>query len=236
MPEADVLLDADALLEELESLRERRDEAIEANADFLYDPARQVQDISSEVDDRLAESDFTMVEQSVRQAIDIINDAGDDAQLDELCRLAAIRLPGDTEPELVEEPDLSAFHRIIEPELPKPSGTEPRPSGDDEDVFIDELRNRRDTCAHRIRALLDHFVWDLWPKALEYAGEGNVNALKAMLEACEALAADLREAYELWILWLNELYTDYPSHLGTVGEVTHAWVTWLVNHHRPPAN
>jgi hypothetical protein len=113
-----------------------------------------------------------MVEQSVTRAIGIINAAADDAQLDELCRLAAIRLPGDKAPELAEVPHLSEFHRISEPELPQPCGTEPRPSEDDEDEFIDALHDRCDTCAHRIRALRDHFVQDLWPTALGYAGGG----------------------------------------------------------------
>lgn len=229
MPQDDGLLDADTLLEELGSLQDRRDEAIEVNADILRDAARQVEDIYSEVDDQLAESDFTMVEQSVASAIGIINAAADDGQLDELCRLAAIRLPGDKEPELAEVPDLSAFHRIIEPKLPQPSGTERGLPGDDEDEFIRELRDHCTTCAHRIRALLHHFVQEMWPTALGYATAGNVDALKAMLEAFEALAKDLREAYELWMFWLNELYTDNPAHLGTVGEVAHASMTWLMS-------
>lgn len=79
------------------------------------------------------------------------------------------------------------------------------------------------------------FVQDLWPTALGYASGGNVNALKAILGACEALAADLREAHELWMFWLNELYTDNPAHLGTVGEVAHASMTWLMNQHHGAA-
>ncbi|MDA3649324.1 hypothetical protein LZ318_39665 [Saccharopolyspora indica] len=231
MPEAEILLDADTLLEGLQALRERRDESIETNIDILRDPARRIQEIRFEIDDQLAESEFTMVEQSVTHAIGLINTAVDDAQLDELCRLASIHLPGDPEPNPFEAPDPNAFLRTVGPELPKFGEIAPRASYD-EDAFIDALKAHRDVCAQRIRDLLEQFSSDLWPTALEYAGVGSASVLAATLEACQKLADDLREAYELWILWLNELYTDNPSHLGTVGEVTHDAMNLFIKRHR----
>ncbi|MFJ5990637.1 hypothetical protein [Lentzea sp. NPDC092896] len=224
MTDTEVLIDAESLRNELEALRERRDEAMEAMIEDLKGVAGSVTEIDWELDDQLAECQFDLVGQGVSQAIDLVAAAGN-GQLVELAELASVDFPGDTRLPIAYSTGTPVRPRLSDSALPTPAIAKVSESDDDDREHA--LRGHVEDCADRIRYLLDYFSDELWCYLVDSAADGDLKVVQEALSECDAVAQELHAAYELWIMWLNELYKEGSSNIGYAGEFVDASRAWL---------
>lgn len=219
MSDLEELIDADGLLQELDALRERRDEAIDALANDLNNVGDQVNDIASDVEVQLAEAEVGLVDQSIQLAISVIRGT-DTESLEEVARLGSITLPGDPEPSSSNQREKSKKPRLTQVDLPGPQPVAEQKRMPREKV-AEILSEHVSTCAARIRHLLDYFADEFWPYTVNKAedGEFDQDSLTAELDA---IADDLSKAVRAWRGWIQALYDLSPSHLGVVSSTVPA--------------
>lgn len=229
MPDIEQLIDANSLLKELDALRERRDEAIEVLTEQLNNIGYCVTEGGSELDDKLAERDYSSVLQlidEVTKSIETGIRAADGGDLTELAQLASIQFPNDAGSTTEELAGSAAQPSIKTIELPSPD-TVDREQEVGRDDIVEVLSSRVTTCADRMRYLVHYFSEQLWPYVVGAAKDGEFETALAATAECEEISKELRDCFELWQLWLSELYNESPSHLGPMGDWVASMGSWL---------
>ena len=223
MPDAEDLIDSDQLIRALDVLRERRDDAIAVLEEELDEVRYVMVETASELDDQLAEFRFDLVEQNIDTAISTIQHI-DEEKLEELARLNSIRIDEEASSGS-DNPDTRA------PVLDKRELPNPDPEKWDQlkaqDDFVDIVQRNVDTCSNQIHRILDYFTYDLWPFTVGEAQVGSTRGVDAALAVFRDVAGALRDAFDLWMLWLNELYQYNSSYLGEGGDSVDARISWL---------
>ncbi|MGI5523180.1 hypothetical protein ACQEUX_19930 [Micromonospora sp. CA-259024] len=197
-------------------------EQIDALRGDLSSVYGQIVEMSSEIDDYLAEYRYDAVEQTIESISALITSTAveDLAELGRLC-LGADSDPGSDETVVVAQvPRLAAgdLPVVIEPE-----------EGDDYDEVVSSLREREDRCADHVRRLFD-CAEQLWEQATAAAEAGRLGQADEAVSRLRELPAELTSAYSLWELSLVALYNDDPGNLGYVGDMVATFESRLVGH------
>lgn len=225
MTEVNVLIDAAGLRTELDSLLERRDEAIGFHVDQLKEVPVAVEEIGFELDDLLAECRFDLVKESVEQVVARITKA-DDGTLRELADLMEIEFPDGGLPAFGDARSELQRPRMVTVELPSSSEFE-KLNDLNSDSVTPVLRDYVQRCADRIRYLLKYFSDELWSYVVWAAKCDRFKEAESAAGESEDVARELHDAFECWIMWLSKLYCDSPSNLGDIGEAVTGTLKWM---------
>lgn len=196
----------------IEALREERDQLL----DSLAEDARVAgfDEFRYDVDDLLVEYRYDRVEQAVDEVVDLLASV----DLDGMTEVAGLRLPGDAAVDRAPLPTmpvlLEALLSVL-PEWPESEATQ-QEMDDYHDLRERVIRTRTDECADHIRSLAGYLDDVVQPLMLERARAGH----EALVDAeFDAISAEFRSAYELWLWCLNAQYEDQPGTLGEVGDL-----------------
>lgn len=211
MIDVEELADARGLLEELDALRERRDELAEALAESLRGTGDEMDEIAAEIDAELANDESGAVAESIRQVI-IVLESLDFESLEELAALSAIRFPADSaisssesSSDDVEARPTPCLERSAVPTWDAAVWEKDR-EGDD---ITETVTEHVSACAKHIRYVLGYFADECWPYMVDMAEHGWYDE-NLLLDGRDAIIEELTSAFRLWRRWLDALYDVSP--------------------------
>lgn len=189
-------------------------DAIREELDTVYG---QIVELGGDIDVQLADYDYTAVQQTIESFAALISGHEVDGvdELADLCARTAATDPQSPAP-------IAEMPRLTKSDLPAVAELG---DNDDED-FVDSLRDRESRCARHIRRLFDH-AEKAWEEAVDAAGAGNAKAAEAAVARLRAVPDELTSAYSLWETCLVDLYNDSPSHLSAAGDMVSGMAGWL---------
>ncbi|WP_414504784.1 hypothetical protein [Streptomyces sp. NEAU-L66] len=241
---------------ELRKIIERLDTEIAVRMDEIETIGSTLLDLHGDLDDQIAEYDYTAVEQSVASLRGLVDMEEVLPAIDAVLLLTALRddesVPDLTLPLSSFEIDGSWEHpRLTQEELDRKFEAEmaraeqrweeswadhawadpdERESQRAEDLARAEreaIENRAHRAGTHIMKLVDYIGDTLWPDLVEAVEAGDrERAVQALAAAC-AGARDAEPAYKLYEINLSAQYESSPMSLGAMGEFLSDFETWL---------
>ncbi|MGW7574988.1 hypothetical protein [Streptomyces sp. NPDC054765] len=241
---------------ELRKIIERLDTEIAARMDEIETIGSTLLDLHGDLDDQIAEYDYTAVEQSVASLRGLVDMEEVLPAIDAVLLLTALRddesVPDLTLPLSSFENDDSWEHpRLTQEDLDRKFEAEmaraeqlweeswaahtwadpdERESQRAEDLARAEreaIENRAHRAGTHIMELVDYIGDTLWPELVEAVEAGDRGrAVQALAAAC-AGARDAEPAYKLYEINLSAQYESSPMSLGAMGEFLSDFETWL---------
>ncbi|WP_405360798.1 hypothetical protein OG535_20975 [Kitasatospora sp. NBC_00085] len=242
-----------ALEEQAAEARELRQtiERIEAEGDAHLDELRGIGSailhLHFDLDNQIAEHDYSAVEQAVGTLGGLVDVAEILPKIDAFLLLTSL-LEGTPTPDLTvpiglfKAGETSVFEhpRLTQEDLDRqfqnemadwsdPDEQDDRWAEDHETAEHEAIRNRAHRAGRHLMELFDHIGDNLWPELIESVETGRRDDAVRALAAVAAAARDARPAYKLYEVNLSAQYTANPSSLGAMGEYLSDFETWLMS-------
>ncbi|MFJ9519368.1 hypothetical protein ACIRPK_13980 [Kitasatospora sp. NPDC101801] len=230
---------------ELRQTVERVETEIDARLDELRGIGSAILELHFDLDNQIAEHDYSAVEQAVG-ALEALVDIAEilpkiDAVLLLTALLEATPTPDLTVPiELFKAAEMRAFEhpRLTQEDLDRQFQTEMADWSDpaeQDDQWADDhwsaeqdaIRSRAHSAGVHLRELVDYIGDNLWPTLIESVEAHSRDDAIDVLAAVAAATRDARPAYKLYEVNLSAQYTMNPSSLGAMGEFIADAEAWL---------
>ncbi|MEU9127456.1 hypothetical protein AB0D08_04940 [Kitasatospora sp. NPDC048540] len=195
---------------ELRQTLERIEAEVDAHLDDLRGIGSAILDLHFDLDNQIAEHDYSAVEQAVGTLGGLVDVAEILPKIDAVLLLTAL-LEGTPTPDLT-----------VPVELFEAGEAEDHRSAEQE-----AIRNRAHKAGLHLIELFDHIGDNLWPELIESVETGRRDDAVRALAAAAAAARDARPAYKLYEVNLSIQYEADPSSLGAMGEFLSGFETWL---------
>ncbi|KOV24897.1 hypothetical protein ADK60_23230 [Streptomyces sp. XY431] len=230
---------------ELRRTVERVETEIADHLDELRSIGSAILDLHFDLDNQIAEHDYSAVEQAVGTLGGLVDGAEILPKIDAVLLLTAL-LEGEPTPDLTvpielfragetptfEHPRLTQedLDRQFQKEMAdwsEPDEQDDRWAEDHWSAKQEAIRNRAHKAGLHLMELFDHIGDNLWPELIESVETGRRDDAVRALAAAAAAARDARPAYKLYEVNLSIQYEADPSSLGAMGEFLSGFETWL---------
>jgi hypothetical protein len=240
----------------LRQIVERLDTEIATRMDEIETIGGAVLDLHGDLDNQIAEYDYSAVEQSVASLRGMVDMETVLPAIDTVLLLTALRddepVPDLTlPPSAFEDGDSGEHPRLTQEDLDRDFkadlaradqrweeiwGDEAWADSDERDsrraehraeAELEAIKDRARRAAAHIEELVDHIGDELWPELVEAVQAGDRGRAVRALAAASAAAQETEPAYKLYEVNLSAQYESAPMSLGAMGEYLSDFETWL---------